>query len=440
MTEAGCWVRVTLVALICAPASAWAEPPEYAVQFDSSVQYQNNPGGLPESMANDIVGSTVLANTLGLGLSWPFASPDTRLDLAGSATDVRYSDNQQLDHQPQSLNATFYWRAGSLLAGNIHYDYNSQLNVPLNTVWPERDMQTSQNASAELGLRVTDKWEVPVVQVFRGTVRYDSLYNALLYNSNQNGWQVSSRYLADPGGVDGSQLEAGVRHTSVTYPWRQPEQTAIVDNAYADTEWFAGVRWDVSPKTLLEARAGLLQRNYANLNGRDTRFVTLDLHGMYNLSPTLLLDMRLWRRPFSDDTDPNVIYSIQNGGSLNLFWRATPKTLAALFYQQTLQHDYSGAANVSDTDELHLPGYGVRFQWQPRDNVRWMLDVVSQRQQGLYASDNYNQRYVRIGFEYAFGSHGQQSARKLLTPYACTREHPALLLCGDEDPRVDALQ
>jgi hypothetical protein len=278
------------------------------------------------------------------------------------------------------------------------------------------------------------------VQVFRDSLRYQALYNLQLYNSNQRGWQISTRYLADPSGVDGSAFEVGVRHSDNDYPWRLPQQVAQLDNAYTDNEWFADVRWDVSPITLLVARVGLLSREYANLGSRNTHLLTLDAQAMYDLTPQILVYARLWRRPFSDDFEPDVFYSIQNGGSVSLFWRITPKTMAGVFYQQTIQHDYLGASGAPDGDPLHLPGYGVRFQWQARDNMRWILDLVSQRQQGNNTYDDYNQRFIRIGFEYWFGSHGANSAHRLLTPDVCSREHPALLMCTDQDPRIEALQ
>ncbi|WP_158601966.1 hypothetical protein [Pararobbsia silviterrae] len=413
--------------LLVAPAAGWSEPPEYAIQYDGSVQYANNPAGLPESLANQIEGATAIVNTLGVGLRWPFASDATRLDLSGSASNVRYSNNTQLDHNPDSVNATFYWRATPLFVGNLHYDRTDELSPYINQVWPESDIQRTQNASAQFGLRVTDAWELPIVQVFHGTVNYDAFANHELYAYDQNGWQISARYAPDPSGIDNSALEFGVRHTAVDYPWRLPDQVSILDNAYADSEVFSRVQWDISSKTWVELRTGFLRRDYANLTGRDINLFTVDLHTIYHFSPKVLVDLDAWRRPYADATDPTIIYSVQTGGLVTVAWQATPKTSLAVFYTNTLQKNTS-AAGVSN-DDLTLPGYGVRFQWQPSDNQRWVLDFVSSRQQGLYAFDNYYQRYVRLGFEYAFGSHDQQGVREMMKPNVCDEQHPALLIC-----------
>ncbi|WP_157128395.1 hypothetical protein [Cupriavidus sp. USMAA2-4] len=428
-TESRRWVQAALVALMSSPLSGWGVPPEYAIQLGSSVQYQGNPGGLPESMAGDIHGAAVVANTLGLGLSWPLASPETRLDLAASASDVRYSSSRQLDHQPAFVNSTFYWRAGRLLAGNLHYGYFSQLNGALNQVWPARDMQVNQDASAELGLRVTDELTLPALRVFHATARYDVPYSRQLYNSNQNGWQVSTRYAADPDRADSSAVELGYRRTNAAYPWRSDEQVAIIDNAYSDTEWFSGAQWYVSPKTWIGARASLLQRTYANLSARDTRLVTFNVRALYDFSPKLQFDIRLWRRPYANNTQPQVIYSTQTGGLIGLAWKATSKTTLSLFYQHALQKDYTSSAAISGSDQLRLPAYGARLQWSPTDNMRWMLDFVSTLQRGSYAYDDYNRRYVRLGFEYTFGSRGNQAVRSLLKPSLCGEAYPALTLC-----------
>ena len=397
-------------------------PADYAVQLGSSYQYQSNPARLPQS-SSDIRGAGVWVNSVGLGLRMPLLSDDTRLDVGGTLADARYSNNRQLDHQPGNMLSTLHWRAGRLFAGRFDYGYQSQLNPNMARTWPERDLQTRDNKSAELGLRVSERLTLPVFGVFTNGTRYDQDINRTLYNRKDQGWQLSARYA----GFGRSFAQAGLRHTEADYYSRTPDLVATIDDRFTDNEAFVAARWDYSPKTLLQARVGLLKRSYVHLGDRDTNLFTFAGRATWDYSPKTRLDLQLWRRPYAYDDDPTVLYSIQTGGLASVTWRPTVKTAFQLGAELTRQRNTAFTGGNDQT--LQIRRFGARVQWQQEDNLRWIVDVYRDRQMGESAGDSYNQNFVRVGLEYTFGSRGKENLRLMMQPTDCPWRRPELAMC-----------
>lgn len=404
-------MRRTLLAsalLLGGPAQA-AEFPEgidYAVQITSSVQHQSNPARLPDS-SDQRRGAAVMLNSIGLATQVPLLSRDTRLDVAASVGDARYSNTRQLDHQPRYLNVGLNWRAGRLFDGRLGFRHEEQLN-DLNRAFPQRDMTKRQGMEAEAGLRVTESLRVPVLALFQNTVRYDFEGNRQLYDRDEDGWQVSAFYT----GLGRSFAQAGLRHTGVDYIRRDPAQTALLGKAYDDNEAFINVQWDYSPKTLVGARIGYLRRKYENLDGRDTNLLTLDALATWDYSAKTQFDLRLWRRPYAYDDNPNVLYATETGGRLSVRWRATPKITLGLGVERTLQQQDTITSGAGSED-VHTWRYGPRIEWAMRDNLRWVLDFYRDRESSPIPQDSYDQRFVRLGVQYTFGDRAGTLSQRL---------------------------
>ncbi|CAJ50247.1 putative capsular polysaccharide biosynthesis protein, partial [Bordetella avium 197N] len=416
-------VRILAAAgLALCGAQALAAPADYAVQMGSSYQYQSNPARRPDS-ASDIQGTGAWVKSAGLGLRLPLLSEDTRLDAGGTLSDVRYSNQRQLDHQPRNLQSTLYWRAGPLFAGRFDYGYSKQLNSDLNRSWPERDQQTRQNRSAEIGLRITDRLTLPAVSVFSNATGYDQDINQTLYNREERGWQAAARYA----GFGRSFAQAGWRQTHVDYYKRTPALTATIDDRYADNEAFVAARWDYSPKTLFQGRVGLLARSYEHLSERDTHLLTFDGRATWDYSPKTRVDLQLWHRPYAYDDDPQVLYGVRTGGGVSLTWQPTVKTAFSLGLEHSRQRNTALVGANEET--LQIQRLGARVQWLSDDNLRWVMDLYRDRQRGANQQDSYSQNFVRIGIEYTFGSGSKDSLRRMMQPTDCLWRRPEVPLC-----------
>ncbi|MFQ1063676.1 hypothetical protein [Bordetella trematum] len=416
-------LAVASLAFCSLPAATAPGPADYAVQLGSSVQHQSNPARLSDAASEDIRSDTVRVNSVGLGLRLPLLSEDTRLEAGGMLADARYSNNRQLNHQPRVLNAALPWRAGQLVSGRFQYGYQSSLSSNLGRTWPERDQESRQNRSAELGLRVTDSLTLPVLGVFHNDTRYDQSINQRLYNRKDEGWQLSARYA----GYGRSFAQAGLRQTDVDYYERTPDLVATIDDRYTDNEAFVAARWDYSPKTLLQGRVGVLQRSYQHLDDRDTRLLTFEGRATWEYSPKTRFDFQLWRRPYAYDDDPSVLYAVITGGQASLTWRPTVKTAFQLGVEYGRQRNtaYSGG----NDQVLHIQRLGARVQWQADDNLRWVADVYRDRQQGNGQADSYTQNFVRVGLEYTFGKGAREGLVRSMQPSDCQWRRPELALC-----------
>ncbi|MBZ0073813.1 porin family protein [Bordetella hinzii] len=425
LRQGGWTARLAAAGLAWHAACAMAAPgpAEYAVQLGSSFQYQSNPARLPESMADDIRGAGVMVNSAGLGLRLPLLSDDTRLEAGGTLGDARYTSNRQLDHQPGNMLSALHWRAGRLLAGRFDYGYQKQLNPNLSRTWPDRDMQARDNKGAEIGLRVSERLTLPVFSVFRNGTRYDQDINKTLYDRKEDGWQLAARYT----GFGRSDAQVGLRRSNVDYYGRTPDLVATIDDRYTDDEVFAAARWDYSPKTVLQARVGLLKRRYEHLGDRDTNLFTFQGRATWDYSPKTRFDLQFWRRPYAYDDDPTVLYSVQTGGLASVTWRPTVKTALQLGAELTRQRNT--AFTGGDGQVLQIRRYGARLQWQQQDNLRWILDVYRDQQTGGSPGDDYKQNFVRIGLEYTFGSRGKEDLRRLMQPSDCQWRRPELAMC-----------
>lgn len=395
-----------LLAAAPAPAAEFPEGIDYAVQITSSVQHQSNPARLPDS-SDQRRGAAVMLNSLGLAAQVPLLSRDTRLDVAASVGDARYSNNRQLDHQPRYLNVGLNWRAGRLFDGRVGFRHEEQLN-DLNRTFPQRDIAKRQGMEAEAGLRVTESLRVPVLTLFQNTVRYDNEGNRQLYDRDETGWQVSAYH----SGLGRSYAQAGLRHTGVDYIRRDSTQTALLDNAYDDDEAFINVQWDYSPKTLVGVRVGYLRRTYAHLDGRDTNLLTFNALAVWDYSVKTQLDLRLWRRPYAYDDNPTVLYATETGGRVAVRWRATPKLTVGLGVERTVQQQDTVSAGGGNED-VHTWRYGPRIEWAMQDNLRWVLDLYRDRETSPIAEDSYDQRFVRLGVQYTYGDHGSTLRQRL---------------------------
>lgn len=414
---------VTLLMCSCAPALAAPGPIDYAVELGSSYQYQSNPARLPESSSSEIHGSGILVNSVGLGLRVPVLSDDTRLELGGTLADARYSDNAPLDHSPRNLQSTFYWRATPLVSGRLDYNYQSQLSPYMERTYPDRDMEVQDHKAAEVGLNITDRWTFPLLDVFQDGTRFDQQINRTLYDSSSRGWQLSGRYA----GYGSSYIQAGVKQTKVDYYNRTDDLISTIDNRYIDNQLFTQGMWEYSPKTTFNAQMGLIKRNYQHLTGRDTRLFNFQGNATWDYSPKTRFVLNLWHRPYADDDDQTVLYSMQTGGGIGVVWRPTVKTAVTAFVDHSIQKNTAYTGGSDET--LQVEGYGARFAWQSTRRLTWIVDLYRDHQSGAQSTDTYNQNYVRIGVQYAFGSPHHEDLVKLMDPVECAWERPDLSMC-----------
>ncbi|MEI2414847.1 hypothetical protein V8Z80_01550 [Orrella sp. JC864] len=410
--------------LCCAPLQA--RPPgaptaiDYVLKLRSMPQYQSNPARLSDADTRR-QGSQVLVNSVGAAVRIPLLSHQTRLDLSGNIGDARYSDTRQLNHQPRQFTGALPWRATELFAGRLRYDYSDRLYDYLNRTWPERDMETRRRWEAEAGLRITDRLTLPLVSVFGGSSRYDVDASRTLYNRDESGWQAGARYT----GLDRSWLAAGYRHNEVDYIDRTEAWRLQIDDRYRDDELFVAGEWDFSPKSVFEARVGWLRRTYAHLSARDTSLLTLDARYAYRHSPKTRLDVYAWRRPYSNDDSPDVVYSILTGGRIAMRWQATPKTSAWLSVARETQDDtrFSGLQTQST-----IWRYGGRLAWQADRSWRMVFDAYRQREKGSSAASSYAQNIVRVGLEFRTDN-SPSAPEDLFFTSQCDWRHVEYLLC-----------
>ncbi len=426
-------LRSLVAALASLGAShAWAQGApfpkaiDHVLQLRTMPQHQSNPGRLSDD-DDRRRGSHILVNSIGGAITIPLLSNETRLELAGNLADARYSGNSQLSHQPKTFNAGLPWRAGRLFTGRIDYSYSDRLYDYLDRVWPERDMVQRQRLQAQFGVRATENLTLPLVSVFQGRERYDVDINRTLYNSNETGWQAGFAYR----GIRESYYFGGFRQSRVEYIDRTDAWRVQIDDAYRDNEIFLGGQWDITAKTAFEARVGVLRRSYATLGERDTTLYSIDTRSTWNYSPKTRFDVYLYRRPYANNDDPDILYSTLTGARFAVRWKASPKTALWLNVAREEQDDTRISGLQGDKS---IWRFGSRLEWIASSNVRVMLDGYRQREQGLNAADSFSQNVVRLGLEFSTDS-GSRAPYSLLDSSECFYRSVEYLLCDVQNAR-----
>lgn len=424
MSPAGVRRLPALLLLLACPPPAPAQvlfpkALDYSLRAQSSIQSNSNPAKLASNGPQAGSGTT-LVNTIGLAARIPLLSDDTRLDIAGVAGDARFADQPRLNYQPRMLNAALHWRAGRLLAGRVGYQYR-RTRYDANRIWPDSDTVDDRSLDAEIGLRVSEDLTLPVLRVYEQKARYETTSNRTLFDRNTRGWEISARYQR----TTGSTAAAGFRQAETHYPLRYQLARSGLDDAYQDRELFAETNWQYSVKTGLYARVGLLQRDYVHYPERDTRLLTLDAQVTWQYSPKTDLRLSTWQHPYSDDQDPDILYSIRRGIGLSARWRPTVKTSLSLLADYERQNDKS----LTGTDILnHRTQYGSRLIWQVHPNVSLNLEGFRVNLDSDVPWNRYQQNVVRFGINLTTGS-GNPQVERMFSPAECRWTYVESDLC-----------
>lgn len=256
---------------------------------------------------------------------------------------IRYDRNDFLDFDGDDLQATWNWRLGNRLSGNLG-----------------AATSTSQSSFDDIG-RVNNQvdrerrygwaeWEFhPRWRIGGGLEETDNT-NSELSQASQDFEQQATDVVLSYRTPKGSNLRAQVRRIESEFPFPQIlavfiwPLVVVADNSYTQTEYNLLGDWSVAGKLTLRGRIGWVDRSYDNILRND-----LSDYGLY---PALV---------------PRPDFSGFNG-RLTGDWHATSKTLLSV----SVYRELGGAQDINASSVLKK-GASVNGAWLMRE--KWRLNV-----------------------------------------------------------------
>lgn len=406
---------------LSAPAKAQWFPHaiDYAAQWQSSFQYNSNPGRVSDARPPHS-SSNILTNTAGLAARIPVLSKDTYLDVVGVGGTARYKRQTQLNHKPHYLDTTFHWRAGRLFAGRLgHFQQNKRYDS--DWLWPLADTVKTRRTWAEMQFRPSESLSLPLIRAFHEKTNYGLIENQQLFRRTTKGWLLAGHYQS----VTGSSLRLGLETSRSRFPLRHLVGRSDLDDEYTDREVFTEVFWNYSVKTSFYGHFGWLRRKYHRISERDTRLPVINTNVLWHHSPKTSVRLGLWNRPYSNDEDPNIIYTKVRGGGFTINWKITSKTEFRLRGLYEKQHDVTLSGRQVPARRMQI---GPRLSWQASPNLKVFLESYHDRKRGSSASNHYSQNVVRVGI-ILYTDSGNADVNALFSPDECRWMYLETELC-----------
>ena len=309
-------------------------------------------------------------------------------------TRIRYNRNSFLDFEGDDTRASWNWRLGNRLSGNVGMSQsNSQSNFDSvgqvnNAVERER-----QFARAE--------WEFhPRWRIGGGVETTD--------NSNSAASQLSQDFTQDAYdfGVTyrtpkGSNLRALVRRIDTDFPNAQQSGFFfILDNSFEQTEYLLAADWRYSAKLTLRGQAGRVVREYLNaptgpgivVDRPDfTGFTTRGTADWFPTAKTLL-SLTAYQE-LGGATDINASAVEKRGLKLDTVWLVREKWRlnAGLNFEN---RDFQGDSGVGAVRNDDTTGMSLSVSYAPIRAVSLDLGMQAGRRDSNFVNENYDFRSV----------------------------------------------
>jgi exopolysaccharide biosynthesis operon protein EpsL len=260
-------------------------------------------------------------------------------------TRLRYAENTFLDFEGDDTQATWNWRMGNRLSGDVGASQSSSqssfdsVGLVNNQVDQERRFGRAE-------------WAFHPRWVLGGGLEESGATNSAPNQISQNFQQKTREAVLTYRTPKGSSLRGQLRRVEAEFPNAQVVQivtlpfppfasfpTEVVDNSYSQTEYNVLADWQVSGKLTLRGRLGQVNRQYDNINRSSAPGVTLRLRPEFN----------------------------GVNGRLSGDWLATGKTL----FSGAVYQELSDALDINATSVLRT-GVNLSGVWLVRE--KWRLN------------------------------------------------------------------
>ncbi|HEX6003481.1 MAG TPA: XrtB/PEP-CTERM-associated polysaccharide biosynthesis outer membrane protein EpsL [Burkholderiales bacterium] len=359
------------------------------------------PAGVSKSDTIYRVGARLRAN---IPVSQQRIVVDARVD------NYTFDNNSRLDHVNYRAGAAWNWQVGPLVSGDLGYRRRRYLGDLGEIQAPLKDMITEDRIFASGGVLVTPRWRVRAagdwfkwehgaatrdeldLRVTSGTIGLDYVTPA----NNSLGLQFKQSH--------GDYANREILASGTT-----------VGNDYDESETSAVARWNITAKSVINARLGYTKREHDEVPSRDFGGMTGRLSVDWDAGAKTLINAVVWREirsvlEFGTLEQAASSYILSSGVSIGPSWAPTSK----LVFQAALLHEkreykgdpgpafnvFPGAAGVRREDTLN--GYRLAAGYAPIRSVRLSLSYDRGERDSNFAPFEYTFNRVSANGEFRF--------------------------------------
>jgi exopolysaccharide biosynthesis operon protein EpsL len=282
--------------------------------------------------------------------------------------DVRFQNNDRLDHTGGDGNLSWDWRLGSRWSGRVNAQYNRALASFSNYRFFGRDILDTYQYGGEMRYRIGSRW---------------SAFGAALRSESEHSAQV--RRVDDFESTTG---RAGLEYRTpsenlIAFEYRFTEaefpvaEALLGPDARKYEERVPGVRveYAFTAKTRLQARAGYLEREYADPTTGDFSGEIWNATLSWEPRSGFEIALKAWHelRAYADSESD---YFVAEGASIGPVWEATEKLKFSAAFA-TEDQDYIGDGTItpviSPRRNDDVRSGQVAIEYAPRDFLTFNL-------------------------------------------------------------------
>jgi exopolysaccharide biosynthesis operon protein EpsL len=305
----------------------------------------------------------------GAGIRAEIPAGRQRFVLEARAQRHDYNRYDLLDHTSYGAGGTWRWEIGNQWSGEAGVARRHFLGSFEDIQAPIKDMITEDRAFFNGGYLVTPRWRV------RGGLEW------LKWDHDDDlRSELDARIFSFTGGLDyvtpaNNTVGGQVKVSEGEYPNQQAVAGALVVNDYREIEASMVMRWILTGKSTLDARAGYTRREHDEVPQRDFDGFTGRLNLDWFVAAKTLLNFAIWREIQSTE-DASASYVLSEGWGIGPAWAPTVK----LIFQGRFLHENRefkgdpGLALVGGVPrEDRFQGFSLTAGYTPVRNIHLSL-------------------------------------------------------------------
>lgn len=332
----------------------------------------------------------------GVGLKSDLKLSRQHLLLEGVVDRAQYDNFDELDHTRVDGKATWAWQVGNLWSGNLGYRYNRELSSFNEQFVREKDMRTRNVGFFEAGYQLHPDWRLSAAVDFTDV-----------------SYEERERLDRD---VSGTQFDVLYRNTlntrmglRVRYANNDLQDSVVnavsVSNDFEEVTVSGLFFWEGSSKSSLEARLGVTELSYDELDERDFTGASGRLTYFWTLTGKTRMDIAIWQET-SSLNDEIASYVLSRGISIKPVWKATPK-ISVQGEVSFVNDDFKGSNDIRQAlgvekrdDDTWL--YRISANWEPRQFLRFSLGFHREERDSSEDIRNFDDDQVDARVQFTF--------------------------------------
>lgn len=384
-----------------APAQAASEDVlkpylSYSYSYDDNMLRLNN-----RAQAQAVTGTDDLADStqrLDAGLAVEKQIGQQRFSVNGAVNRTRFSNLRALDYDGRDLRASWNWRVGKYLEGNLGISDTKTLAPFVDFHRAEPNLRRQQRKYFDAAWRMHPSWKL-----YGGISSYRLTYDLAAQQTadrNEDGTELGVSYVA----ASDSSVGVLLRHLRGEYPNKEVIGDLVINNDYAQNEVLAKVDWHVTGKTRLQFQGGRVERNHVFSPLHDFRGINGRLTATWLATAKTNVMLSAWRETGSY-YDLSSTYTVNQGLSLGVQWKVSAKVQIDGLVKHEVRN-FDGFSQLADPLSMNRKDTfryaSLSLAYLPTPRWQWRISIYRDQQSSNRNFIGYRANGAMISTSYAF--------------------------------------